>query len=208
MNRYRPSWIPSRASFFATTVFSIELLAATVFITGPKAYSESFEIKPAPCQETYRIQLGDTLSGIASELISRSHSQRKVYFNGGVVDELIKINKKYINNPNLIYPGRTILLPFGLSWTGVDAVIACIRGRLSAKLSKTVRTTALSSGATLSQNDAARMPSSQVGGSPQPSEQKELKNEQPSVKSESRPVIKSEPKVEPKPQEDVGVDLF
>jgi len=51
---------------------------------------------PAPCEDTYVVQAGDTLFSIAAA-------------NGTTVEELVRLNR--LRRPNLIFPGDRLCLP-------------------------------------------------------------------------------------------------
>lgn len=64
-------------------------------------------------ERTYTIQSGDTLWGIA----------KKYYGDGAEYKKLAQANQDQIQNPNLIYPGQTIVIPAGdnLPQAGADS---------------------------------------------------------------------------------------
>lgn len=62
--------------------------------------------KPAPAvnpksNQTYVVQTGDTLWGIA----------KKIYGNGAQYTKIFNANRDKIKNPNLIYPGQKLVIP-------------------------------------------------------------------------------------------------
>lgn len=50
----------------------------------------------------YRVRYGDTLTGIA----------QRIYGNPKVGILIYQANRHYIDNPNMLYPGQMIVLPY------------------------------------------------------------------------------------------------
>lgn len=81
---------------------------ATFSIESPSSETATVQATPTPVptptpspQKTYTIVSGDTLWGIAS----------RFYGSGSQWTKIADANKSTIPNPNLIYPGQTIVIP-------------------------------------------------------------------------------------------------
>lgn len=82
-------------------------------VSGGGAQTSRDDGTGAAQERTYTIQSGDTLWGIA----------KKYYGSGTEYKRLAEANRDQIPNPNLIYPGQTIVIPAGnnLPQAGADS---------------------------------------------------------------------------------------
>lgn len=90
-------------------------------VSGGNAQTNRDDSTGAAQERTYTIQAGDTLWGIA----------KKFYGSGTEYKRLAQANRNQISNPNLIYPGQTIVIPAGdnLPQAGADSISVALAGK-------------------------------------------------------------------------------
>ena len=89
-------------------------------VSGGGAQTSRDDSTGAAQERTYTIQSGDTLWGIA----------KKFYGSGTEYKRLAQANQDQIQNPNLIYPGQTIVIPASddLPQAGADSTSVALAG--------------------------------------------------------------------------------
>lgn len=80
---------------------TLDSLTVRSSIAGSVAKTRHAAAKKAARNTSYKVRAGDTLSGIAE----------RFYHNAGDWEWIYHENEKTVSNPNLIYPGETLLIP-------------------------------------------------------------------------------------------------
>ncbi|MCC6177257.1 MAG: LysM peptidoglycan-binding domain-containing protein [Chloroflexi bacterium] len=57
--------------------------------------------EPAPAEQSYTVESGDTLSGIAERFYGDANQWNRIF----------EANRDQLDNPDLIYPGQTLRIP-------------------------------------------------------------------------------------------------
>ncbi len=67
------------------------------------------------CLDSYRVKLGDNLTGIIAHKLQVMHKHMNIYGSDGLLAALVSLNSRVLKDPNLIFPGMKISLPGELS---------------------------------------------------------------------------------------------
>jgi LysM repeat protein len=120
--------VPARATVMAEQIYTASPVAARATVIVERVYADALVIHHEPAR-SYTVQPGDTLSSIAQR------------FYGSPADWpwLYQANRSVLQNPNLIYPGQVLSVPYEPP----------ARGMTSAPAGPAVLTTSAALGGTL-----------------------------------------------------------
>jgi len=107
------SKVPARATAVAEQIYTANNVPARATAIAEQIYTDALVIHHEPAR-TYTVRPGDTLSSIAQRFYGNPADWRWLY----------QANRSVVNNPNVIYPGEVLNVPYEPSARGTTSTPA------------------------------------------------------------------------------------